>query len=267
MTFLDLLKAAQVQNESMLCVGLDPDMAKLPAHLPKNRQAVFDFCASIVDFTADLVCSFKPQIAYFAAMGAEAELERLVRHIRDVAPQVPVILDAKRGDVGSTSDFYAREAFDVYGADAVTVNPYLGGDSLEPFLERADKGVILLCRTSNPGGADLQNLKLASGEELYEYVAQLAATQWNSRGNIGLVVGATRPAELKRVREITGNMTFLLPGIGAQGGDVAASLEAGRGGGLIVSSSRAVLYPDSEAPGAVRAAAMATRDLINEHRG
>ena len=264
-SFFDVVSARQQTLNTLLCVGLDPDRSKIPQRYQVAARPVLAFCLDVIDATHDLVATFKPQFAHFAAADALGDLKEAITYCRELG--VPVILDAKRGDVGSTSDFYAREAFDVYGADAVTVNPYLGGDSLEPFLERADKGVILLCRTSNPGGADLQNLKLASGEELYERVAQLAATEWNTHNNVGLVVGATRPAELRRVREITGDMTFLLPGIGAQGGDVAASLEAGRGGGLIVSSSRAVLYPDSDAPGAVRAAATATRDLINEHRG
>lgn len=250
MTFLDLLKAAQVQNESMLCVGLDPDMAKLPAHLPKNRQAVFDFCASIVDFTADLVCSFKPQIAYFAAMGAEAELERLVRHIRDVAPQVPVILDAKRGDIGSTAEQYAVEAFERYGADAVTLSPFMGRDSVTPYLKYKDKGVFLLCRTSNPGGDDLQNQRLLDEPQhprLFEHVAQLADGPWldgGPVGQIGLVVGATYPEEIRRVRALAPTAPLLIPGVGAQGGDAVATIQAGAtdDGLVVVNSSRAVIY-------------------------
>ena len=264
-SFFDAVNARQQAQNTLLCVGLDPDVSKIPLRYHSTARPILSFCRDVVDATHDLVATFKPQFAHFAAADALDDLKEIIAYCRELG--VPVILDAKRGDVGSTSEFYAQEAFDVYGADAVTVNPYLGGDSLQPFLERADKGVILLCRTSNPGGSDLQNLKLASGEELFEHVAQLAATQWNTRGNVGLVVGATRPAELKRVREIAGPMTCLLPGIGAQGGDVAASLEAGRGGGLIISSSRAVLYPDSDDAGAVRAAANVTRDLINRYRG
>ena len=259
-------KVAQRQRDlnTLLCVGLDPDVSKIPRRYHDFDRPTLAFCLDVIDATHDLVSAFKPQFAHFAAAHALAELEEIITYCR--TKSVPVILDAKRGDVGSTSDFYAREAFDVYGADAVTVNPYLGGDSLEPFLERTDKGVILLCRTSNAGGADLQNLKLTNGRELYEQVAHLAAKQWNEGGNVGLVVGATRPAELARVREITGDMTFLLPGVGAQGGDIAASLSAGQGGGLIISSSRAVLYPESGEKEAVRAAAVATRDQINQFR-
>ena len=276
MTFLDLLKAAQVQNESMLCVGLDPDMAKLPAHLPKNREAVFDFCASIVDSTADLVCSFKPQIAYFAAMGAEAELERLVRHIRDVAPQVPVILDAKRGDIGSTAEQYAVEAFERYGADAVTLSPFMGRDSVTPYLKYKDKGVFLLCRTSNPGGDDLQNQRLLDEPQhprLFEHVAQLADGPWldgGPVGQIGLVVGATYPEEIRRVRALAPTAPLLIPGVGAQGGDAVATIQAGAtdDGLVVVNSSRAVIYASNgeDFAKAAKRVALETRDVLNAAR-
>ena len=222
------------------------------------------FCLDVIDSTSDVACCFKPQFAHFAAADALDDLRDVIAHLKERS--IPVILDAKRGDVGSTSAYYAREAFDVYDADAVTVNPYLGGDSLIPFLEREDKGVILLCRTSNPGGADVQNVELADGSQVYERIAELASGEWNAHQNVGLVVGATRPDELARVREIVGGMFLLLPGIGAQGGDVAASLESGAGGGLIISSSRAVLYPEEETLQAVRQVALDTRDLINGHR-
>ncbi|MGB1904997.1 MAG: orotidine-5'-phosphate decarboxylase [Pseudomonadales bacterium] len=261
--FADLAKR-QKSLDSLLCVGLDPDLSRLPARYRSAADPILSFCKDVVDATHDLVGCFKPQFAHFAAANALPALSEIVAYCHE--KNVPVILDAKRGDVGSTSSFYAREAFDVYGADAVTVNPYLGGDSLAPFLERSDKGVILLCRTSNPGGADLQNLKLSSGLEVYEQVAKMAVEQWNSNKNVGLVVGATRPDELKRVRAIVGEMTLLLPGIGAQGGDVAASLAAGAGGGLIVSSSRAVLYPKGGEMAGVRAEAEKTRLSLNEHR-
>ncbi len=261
--FADLAKR-QKSLDSLLCVGLDPDLSRLPVRYRSAADPILSFCKDVVDATHDLVCCFKPQFAHFAAANALSALLEIVAYCHE--KNVPVILDAKRGDVGSTSSFYAREAFDVYGADAVTVNPYLGGDSLAPFLERSDKGVILLCRTSNPGGADLQNLKLSSGLEVYEQVAKMAVEQWNSNENVGLVVGATRPDELKRVRTIVGEMTLLLPGIGAQGGDVAASLAAGAGGGLIVSSSRAVLYPKGGEMAGVRAEAEKTRLSLNEHR-
>ncbi len=258
--FFDRIRRRQGEVNSLLCVGLDPDPDRIPGEFLSQEKPIFAFNKMIIDATADYACCYKPQIAHFAAVGAEAELQLTIDYIQSLG--IPVILDAKRGDVGSTGDFYAREAFDRYHADAVTANPYMGGDSLKPLLEREDKGVLLLCRTSNPGGADLQNLVLATGEQLFERVADLAANQWNNNNNVGLVVGATRPEELARVRQITGDMTLLLPGIGAQGGDVKASLAAGQGGGLIISASRSILYPRSSSPGQ---AAKATRDEINRY--
>ena len=270
MTFIASLGAAWQQRNSLLCVGLDPDPAKFPDHLKGRDDAIFEFCKGIVDATADLACAFKPQIAYFAAQGAEDQLEDLISHIHTVHPGVPVILDAKRGDIGSTAEQYAVEAFDRYRADAVTVNPYMGRDSVEPWLAWKDKGVILLCRTSNPGGSDLQFLDVG-GEKLFERVARLAASEWNSSGQIGLVVGATFPAEIARVREITGDMPLLVPGIGAQGGDIEATVKAGRtttGAGLMINSSRAILYAGQgeDYADAARRVAQETRDAINRHR-
>lgn len=270
MTFMHQLQRAWQTNDSLVCVGLDPDPKRFPAHLHGDTDAVFAFCAAIVDATADLVCAFKPQIAHFAALGAEETLQRLIAHIHERHPGVPVILDAKRGDIGSTAENYAREAFDRYGADAVTANPYLGHDSVQPFLERADKGVILLCRTSNPGGGDFQNLAV-DDEPLYLKVAETVATHWNAHGNCALVAGATYPEELGRIRAKVGDMPLLVPGIGAQGGDVRAVLENGLtsdGTGLIVSSSRAILYAggDADYAQAARRATLALRDTINRHR-
>jgi orotidine-5'-phosphate decarboxylase len=270
MDFMSKLRDCRERNASLLCVGLDPEAAKFPAHLRGNPDAVFDFCRAIVDATADLVCCFKPQFAHFAALRAEDALERLIAHIHAAHPGVPVILDAKRGDIGSTAQHYAGEAFDRYRADAVTVNPYLGRDSVQPFLDRADKGVIVLCRTSNPGARDLQDLD-TGGKPLYRHVAQLVAREWNANGNCALVVGATYPDELREVREIVGDMTILVPGIGAQGGDVQAVLRNGknaRGDGLIISSSRAILYADNGADfaDAARAEARKLRDEINRWR-
>jgi len=249
-TFTEMLAGAERANDSMLCVGLDPDPARFPENLRGDPARIFDFCSAIVDAPRDLVIAYKPQIAYFAAHGAEAQLERLIAYIHDSAPEVPVILDAKRGDMGSTAEQYAREVFDRYGADAVTLSPFLGFDSIEPYLRHAGKGVILLCRTSNPGGADLQEQRLESGDRLFEHIARLAAGAWNTTGQVGLVVGATFPAEIARVRELAPRLPLLIPGIGAQGGDAAATVRAGwRGDGgtttapIIVSSSRAVLYP------------------------
>jgi len=270
MTFTQMLAAAAKKNDSLLCVGLDPDPAKFPAHLKGRDNAIFEFCTAIVDATADLVCSFKPQIAYFAARRAEDQLEALITHIHDKHPGIPVILDAKRGDIGSTAEQYAVEAFDRYKADAVTVNPYMGRDSVEPYLAYPDKGVILLCRTSNAGGSDLQFLDVG-GEKLYERVARLAAGEWNTTGQIGLVVGATFPAEIARVREIVGDMPLLVPGIGAQGGDIEATVTAGRcaaASSLMINSSRAILYAghDENFAAAARRVAEETREAINRYR-
>ena len=252
MTFLDMLRAAERQNASMLCVGLDPEPTKFPDHLKGDASKIYDFCAAIVDATADLVNSFKPQIAYFAAHRAEDQLEKLIAHMRRVAPHVPVILDAKRGDIGSTAEQYAIEAFERYGADAVTLSPFMGWDSVQPYLKYHGKGAFLLCRTSNPGGDDLQNQHLASVDgqpRVYEHIAQLAQGPWNLNGQLGLVVGATYPKEIERVRELAPTLPLLIPGVGAQGGDAVATVKAGlrvsggdTTGPIIVNSSRAVLY-------------------------
>jgi len=270
--FTELLAGAWRKNDSLLCVGLDPDPAKFPAHLQGRPDAIFRFCAEIADATADLACAFKPQIAYFAARRAEHQLEALIAHIHDRHPGIPVILDAKRGDIGSTAEQYAVEAFERFCADAVTVNPYMGRDSVEPWLAWADKGVILLCRTSNPGGSDLQFQKVSPGDTpLYEVVAHKVAAEWNSTGQCALVVGATFPAELARVRAIVGDMPLLVPGIGAQGGDIEATVKAGRtkaGTGLMINSSRAILYAGKgeDYAAAARKVAQDTRDAINRWR-
>jgi orotidine-5'-phosphate decarboxylase len=253
LSFIDQLMAAQTRHQSMLCVGLDPEPARLPGAWRGHSSRIAEFCAAIVDATADLAIAFKPQIAYFAAHAAEAQLHELMAHIRRVAPHVPVILDAKRGDIGSTAEQYACEAFDRYGADAVTLSPFMGFDSVAPYLQRKGKGAFLLCRTSNPGGDDLQAQRLASvsGQPLlYEHVAQLAQGPWNLNGQLGLVVGATYPAEIERVRALAPTLPLLIPGVGAQGGDAVATVRAGwRGtadgrttGPVVVNSSRAILY-------------------------
>ena len=270
MTFIATLNAAWQSNQSLLCVGLDPDPAKFPAHLKGRSDAIFEFCKNIVDATADLVCAFKPQIAYFASHRAEDQLQALIAHIHAKHPSVPVILDAKRGDIGSTAEQYAIEAFERYQADALTVNPYMGKDSVEPYLAYPDKGVILLCRTLNPGGSDLQFLDVG-GKKLYEHVAEIIARDWNTTGQCALVVGATFPGEIARVREIVGDMPLLVPGIGAQGGDVEATLTAGKtaaGTGLIINNSRAILYAGKgeDYAEASRQAAQTSRDLINQFR-
>ncbi|GAB3361344.1 MULTISPECIES: orotidine-5'-phosphate decarboxylase [Giesbergeria] len=273
MTFLDMLHAAATQNNSMLCVGLDPEPSRFPAAMQGDPRKIYDFCAAIVDATADLVCAFKPQIAYFAAHGAEDQLERLMQHMRSHAPQVPIILDAKRGDIGSTAEQYAKEAFERYGADAVTLSPFMGLDSIEPYLRYPGKGAFLLCRTSNPGGDDFQNQRLASiaGEPLlYEHIARLAQGSWNHNGQLGLVVGATYPAEIERVRALAPTVPLLIPGVGAQGGDALATVRAGwrPNGPIVVNSSRAILYASNGADfaDAARREARKTRDVLQAAR-
>ena len=272
MHYPSMLAEASARHASLLCVGLDPDPSRFPAPWQGDPSRIHDFCARIVDATKDLVCAFKPQIAYFAAHRAEDQLERLMAHIRRVAPGIPVILDAKRGDIGPTAAQYAREAFERYQADAVTLSPFMGFDSIEPYLKYDGKGLILLCRTSNPGGSDLQAQTLASGEKLYEHVARLAAGAWNRDGRLGLVVGATSPEERARVREIAPTMPLLIPGVGAQGGDAAATVRAAwrPDAPIIVNSSRAVLYAGSgeDFASRARAAAEATRaELQAAQRG
>ena len=273
MIFLDMLGAAERQNNSMLCVGLDPEPAKFPGTLQGDASKIYDFCAAIVDSVADLASAFKPQIAYFAAHRAEGQLERLMEHMRRTAPHVPVILDAKRGDIGSTAEQYALEAFERYGADAVTLSPFMGFDSVAPYLKYHGKGAFLLCRTSNPGGDDLQNQRLASIEGqplLYEHIARLAQGPWNLNGQLGLVVGATYPAEIERVRAVAPTLPLLIPGVGAQGGDAAATVRAGwrPSGPIIVNSSRAILYASSgeDFAAAARREALKTRDTLNAAR-
>ena len=296
MTFTEQLQAAERRADSMLCVGLDPEPAKFPGAWRGDASRIFDFCAAIVDATHDLVSAFKPQIAYFAAHRAEGQLERLIAHIKRVAPAVPVILDAKRGDIGATAAMYAVEAFERYQADALTLSPFMGYDSIEPYFKHEGKGLILLCRTSNPGGSDLQAQRLLGsggdaperldpsglaqpGDRLFEHIARLAAGPWNASGQLGLVVGATYPAEIERVRALAPTLPLLIPGVGAQGGDAAATVRAGwRGsvtpagqhsrGPVIVNSSRAVLYASAgdDFAAAARAVADATRRTLNAAR-
>ena len=268
--FIQTLNDAWQRTNSLLCVGLDPEPSKFPGALAGRADAIFDFCREIVDATAPYASSFKPQIAYFAAHRAEDQLEQLIAHIHAHHPGLPVILDAKRGDIGSTAEQYAREAFERYQADAVTVNPYMGFDSIEPYLAHEGKGVIVLCRTSNAGGSDLQFLE-TGGRPLYQVVAQLAAEKWNASGQLALVVGATFPKEIEAVRGIVGDMPLLIPGIGAQGGDVEATVNAGRtanGTGMLINSSRAIIYAgkDDDFADAAANAAKQTRDRINAFR-
>jgi orotidine-5'-phosphate decarboxylase len=275
MSFITALKQRWKEADSLVCVGLDPEPEKFPARFAGDDDAVFGFCRAIVDATAEYACAFKPQIAHFAALGAEAALQRLIAHIHAAHPGIPVILDSKRGDIGSTAQRYAVEAFDRYAADAVTVNPYLGRDSVQPFLDHADKGVVILCRTSNPGAGDLQDLLVQAdngvGRPLYQHVAEKIARDWNAHGNCALVVGATWPEQLREVRTIVGDVPFLVPGVGAQGGDVAAvvgNAKTADGTGLIVSSSRAILYASrgDDFADAAANAARSLRDEINRYR-
>ena len=276
--FLDMLGTAERQHGSMLCVGLDPEPARFPGRFKGDASKIYDFCAAIVDATADLVLAFKPQIAYFAAHRAEGQLESLMQHMRRAAPGVPIILDAKRGDIGSTAEQYAIEAFERYGADAVTLSPFMGFDSVAPYLKVYGKGAFLLCRTSNPGGDDLQNQRLASVDGqplLYEHIARLAQGPWNLNGQLGLVVGATYPAEIERVRNVAPMLPLLIPGVGAQGGDAVATVRAGWRGvknettaPIIVNSSRAILYASTgdDFADAARREALRTREVLQAAR-
>ena len=272
MTFTNKLANAIRQHDSLLCVGLDPDIARFPGVLQGRSDAVFEFCRAIIDATAGYACAFKPQIAYFAALAAEDQLQAICDYLNQHYPDIPIVLDAKRGDIGATAEQYAREAFERYKADAVTVNPYMGFDSIEPYLQWNEKGVIVLCRTSNPGGSDLQSL-LVDGQPLYQHVARLVAQQWNRNGQCALVVGATFPQEIAEVRKIVGEMPLLVPGIGAQGGDIEATVLAGQtrdGTGMMINSSRAILYAKQvDGEGFADAAARVareTRDAINAYR-
>lgn len=266
--WVEKLDATARARESLVCVGLDPD--------PK-RMAVADvaeFNNAIVDATCDLVCAYKPQLAFYEALGLDGlrALEKTISHIKDVAPDAVLIGDCKRGDIGSTATAYAKAMFDVWDFDTVTLHPYLGIESVEPFIEDPERGAIIVCRTSNPGAAELQDLKLSGGSgegTLYEHTARLTA-EWNTRGNLGIVVGATYPGEMAELRKQHPDMPFLIPGVGAQGGDVEAATRAGvnsDGRGVMISSSRGIIYASEDAADfadAARRAASSLRDEINE---
>lgn len=271
MTFIEKLQNRWNESQSLLCVGLDPDVNRFPAHLKDQPDRIYAFCTAIVDATAPFACAFKPQIAYFASCGAEDELQAIIAYIHQNHPSIPVVLDSKRGDIGSTAKHYAREAYERYGADAVTLSPYMGFDSVEPYLEYEDRGAILLCRTSNPGGNDIQML-MAGDKPIYQHVAALASGPWNKNGQLGLVVGATYPHEINEVRKIVGDMPLLVPGIGAQGGDIHACVNAGitaNGTGMMINSSRAILYASQKEDFTEAAARVAkeTMTKINQARG
>jgi orotidine-5'-phosphate decarboxylase len=271
MKFLTQLADITKQNNSLLCVGLDPDLEKIPAHLQSEKTPLFAFNRSIIDATFDLVCAYKVQVAFYSAFAKEHELIATIEYIRERYPQIPVLLDAKRNDIGHTAALYVKEAFERYKADAVTVNPFMGLDSLQPFLEQKDKGIMIVCRTSNAGAKDLQDLKIVDGHPLYWHIANKAIHLWNKNGNVLLVIGATYPEELAEIRAMTGEMTFLVPGIGAQGGDIEATVCGGTnssGTGLIISSSRKIIYASKEKDFAAAAKEVAkqTRDQINKFR-
>jgi orotidine-5'-phosphate decarboxylase len=266
-TFAQRLKDALTRSGSLVCVGLDPDPAKLPDDLPQTAR-LHAFDRRVIDATYDIAAAYKPQIAFYSALAAENQLALTIRYIRERAPHALIILDAKRGDIGNTAEAYAREAFDRYDADAVTVNPYMGEDSVRPFLARQDRGALVLCRTSNPGGKDFQNLIL-DGLPLYRHVARRATGAWNEFGNVMLVVGATVPKELAELRAAHPNVTFLVPGIGAQSGDLKAVLAAGldaQGMGLLISASRSIIYAGGGTSTAIRAAAAQLNQEINSER-
>ena len=270
MNFMEKIAFAAKKNNSLVCVGLDPDLAKLPECVRNCEDPIFEFNRQIIDATKNYVCAYKPQAAYYAGQDCDESLKKSIAYIKENAPDVPVILDVKRGDIGSTAEYYAKEAFERYNADAVTVNPYMGLDAVKPFLDYADKGVIILCRTSNPHSGDLQNL-VADGLPLYKHVAQLVRDNWNYNGNAALVVGATYPEELKELREMCPALPFLVPGVGAQVGDVEKVVKFGcdkSWGGIIVNSSRGIIYASKGEDFAAKSgeAACALRDQINSFR-
>jgi orotidine-5'-phosphate decarboxylase len=268
MTFAERLENAQQSSGGLLCVGLDPDPEKLPHDILGEAAPLHAFDRRIVDATAHIAAAYKPQIAFYSALGAEDQLIASIRYIRERAPAALVILDAKRGDIANTAEAYAREAFDRYGADAVTVNPYMGEDSVRPFLVRPDRGAILLCRTSNPGAKDFQDLHV-DGLPLYRRIAERAAGHWNEHRNLMLVVGATYSREMADLRRAHRDVPFLVPGIGAQRGDLAATLAAGldaRGAGLLLSSSRGIIYAGGGTAQAIGQAGAELHAAINRER-
>ena len=272
LNFLPALKKNWKRKKSLVCVGLDTELEKIPKFLRKEKDPIFSFNKAIIDATCDLVCAYKPQYAFYGANGVKGTevLIRTVDYIHKKYPGTPVILDAKRGDIGSTAEQYAREVFDVFKVDAVTVNPYLGFDSIEPFLKRKEKGIIILCRTSNPGASDFQDLKVG-GVPLYQVVAKKIVTWHKKYGNCLMVVGATWPEQLKKIRRMAPEIVFLVPGIGAQGGDVEKTIKAGmdrNGAGMIINSSRGIIYASSGRDFAQKAReeAQKLKDEINKYR-
>jgi len=277
MDFKNKLQNITKKNNSLVCVGLDSDFAKIPQHLKEKASEVdevmFAFNKAIIDVTYDLVCAYKPNSAFYEAQGKDGikALKKTIHYLQDTYPETIIILDAKRADIGNTNEGYAKFAFDYLGADAITLHPYLGEEALKPFLERADKGAIILCRTSNPGAGEFQDLKIGD-KPLYQIVAEKVASEWNDNNNCGLVVGATYPTELEIVRRIAGEMPILIPGIGVQGGDVEKTVKAGvdkNSLNAIINSSRGIIFASTGANFAQRAKeeTQKLRDLINKYRG
>lgn len=272
MTFLDKLNNAIKKNNSLVCVGLDSDFDKLPEHLKQQEYPQFAFNKAIIDETHDLVCAYKPNSAFYEARGEEGikELKLTCDYINNTYPDISIILDAKRGDIGNTNNGYIKFAYEYLGVDAITLHPYLGSEALKPFFDMKEKGAILMGRNSNPGAEELQDLQIGD-KKLYQIVAEKAANDWNKNGNCLLVVGATYPEELAEIRQIAKELTFLVPGIGAQGGDVEKTLKAGLTAekkGLIINSSRGIIFASSDENFAEKAKEEATklRDEINKYR-
>lgn len=271
MDFLDNLKKAIKKNNSLLSIGIDPDLTKIPPHLQETKDWIFEFNKAIIDATQDLVCIYKPNIAFYSALGVYGlqSLQKTIDYIHRYT-SIPVILDAKRGDIGNTSEKYAEEAFDVLEADAVTVNPFLGLDSLEPFLKRKEKGIIILCKTSNKSALDFQDLEI-DGKPIYLHIAK-KVVEWNKTyKNCLLVTGATWPEQLKEIRNIANDLFFLVPGIGTQGGDLENTLKYGLTKdktGLIIHAGRTILYASSKKDFAEKAReeAMKLKESINHYR-
>lgn len=272
MNFQDKIAAAVQKHNSLVCVGLDSDLSKLPHHLTGSDSRL-EFNKAIIDATKDLVCAYKPNSAFYEATGAEGmtELRQTCAYIQEVAPDVPIILDAKRADIGNTNLGYIEYAFEYLAVDAITVHPYMGGESLGPFLAQADKGIIILCRTSNPGAGEFQDL-IIDNKKLYQIVAEKVRDEWNGNNNCALVTGGTYPEEIAEIRELVGeDMLLLVPGIGAQGGDIERTVKAGcnsKGEGIIVNSARGIIYASSgeDFAEAARTETQKLRDTINQYR-
>ncbi len=267
--FIEMLESRQKRVRSLLCVGLDPQTGKIPAQIARKEYPIYEFNRNIIEETNPFTCSYKPQVAYYSGIGAEKELKMTIDFLHERFPDIPVILDAKRGDIGPTAEMYAREAFDRYNADAVTVNPYMGFDSIKPFTDRKEKGVVVLCKTSNPHSGDFQDLTV-DGTPLYLRVAEKARSEWNYNGNVLLVAGATYPSQIRGIRAAVPEMTLLVPGVGAQGGSIREIISAGLrkdGLGIVINSSRAIIHASSGMDFAekARAAAEAACREMREH--